>query len=174
MSAALKSYVPRPVPQGSGAADGSARERRRSQRLSASRVVPTAPSTNVRQVPLRSPSPLVKLLSQVQVVSAVMAGALVSLALVGYGTSVYVDRQLTQSTRRLHPLQRQSEQLTTAQEVLKNHLAQQVEAGANGLQRPRPDHVIFLQPSPQRGQPPLPTATPERFIWPQVDAPLGY
>ncbi len=174
MAAALKSYVPRPVPPGTGAASGNARERRRSRRLRTSTVVPMSCLTNVRPVPLRPPSPLVKLLSQVQVVSAVMAGALVSLALVSYGTSVYVDRQLTQSTRRLHHLQRQSEQLTTAQEVLKNHLAQQVEAGVNGLQRPHPDHVIFLQPSPQRGQPPLPAATPERFIWPQVDAPLGY
>lgn len=173
MSAASKSYRPRPLPPGTQAAAAHPRGRRSARgRLGTPK---SSPAPNPTPVPLApEPSPALKVLSQVQVVSAVLAGALVSLALVSYGASVYVDRQLNQANRRLHQLQRQEEQLTTAQEVLKNHLAQQAELDGTALQRPQPDHVIFLRPAPSRAKSPLPPATTGRFVLPRVDTPLGY
>jgi len=71
----------------------------------------------------------------------------VVLTLVSYGTSVYVSRQLSQATQKLSRLQRSEQQLTTANEVLKNYLAQQVQADETGLQPPQPGNVIFLKPA---------------------------
>jgi hypothetical protein len=110
-------------------------------------------------------------LAQVHLVSSVLAASLVSLTLVGYGTSVYVDRQLNQATDRLSDLQRSEQQLTTANATLTRHMAQQAEDPATGLQPPKPDQVIFLQPAPQRPAQVVeePTTTPT-----QATRPLGY
>ncbi|HSM83382.1 MAG TPA: hypothetical protein VLS96_16975, partial [Nodosilinea sp.] len=97
--------------------------------------------------PERATSPTVRRLTQLHLVSSSLAAALVALALLSYGTSVYVSRQLNQATRQLNRLQRSEQQLTTANEVLKNHLAQQVESGELGFQPPQPGSVIFLKPA---------------------------
>ena len=92
MSAALKSYLPQPIPT------RSRREKRfvsfRTSQLdqgSAALVVPekvqSAPQES-RPVPLVPPaSGTTQLLSKLQLVSSVLTGALVGLALVSYGVS---------------------------------------------------------------------------------------
>jgi hypothetical protein len=116
-------------------------------------------------------------------VSSVLAMSVVALTLVSYGTSVYVSLQLSQTTQKLSRLQRSEQQLTTANEVLKNYLAQQVQAGETGLQPPQPGNVIFLKPAQRAaaivedrssGGIALPNSVADRVAPPEVEVPLGY
>ncbi|WP_155523627.1 hypothetical protein [Nodosilinea nodulosa] len=176
MSAALKSYVPRPVPSRQGAAAtlsqrAAALPAETRPRVSPPAVLPTAPGIN-------APGPGVKRLSQLHLVSSALAVSFVALTLVSYGASVYVNRQLNQSKQRLHHLQRSEQQLTTANEVLKNHLAKQVESSELGFQPPQPGNVIFLKPTPQSAavtlSHPVTQSVMGRIALPKVDVPLGY
>jgi len=77
------------------------------------------------------------------------AGTVVS-TLVLYGLSVSLNRQLTETTAQLNQLERQEHRLTTANEVLKHHLAEQAQRPQVGLMPPDPEQVLFLTPAPQR------------------------
>lgn len=175
MSAALKSYVPRPVPSRPRAATAHAqssatRPAEIRPEVSAPVVLPQAPG-------LDASSPMVRRLSQLHLVSSALATSLVALTLLSYGTSVYINRQLNQASQQLNRLQRNEQQLTTANEVLKNHLAQQVEGGEMGFQSPQPGSVIFLKPAQQAAvamPAPVSTSLLGRFALPKVDVPLGY
>lgn len=170
MSAALKSYVPRPVP--SSAAPAPQSRAAASPAKASVGVLRPLKAGAVKSLPVATtPSPLRRTLAQVHLVSSVLAASLVSLTLVGYGTSVYVDRQLNQATNRLSDLQRSEQQLTTANATLTRHMAQQAEDPATGLQPPKPNQVIFLQPAPQRPAQVVeePAAAPT-----QATRPLGY
>ena len=177
MSAALKSYVPRPLPS------------RRQTATTRATLRPTSAALPVESRPRVSPpvalptatgleSPAVRVLAQLHLVSSALAVALVALTLLSYGASVYVSRQLSQASQQLNRLQRSEQQLTTANEVLKNHLAQQVEVEAMGFQPPQPGSVIFLKPSAQTAAVALPSPVSNtvmgRFALPKVDVPLGY
>ncbi|QQE64658.1 hypothetical protein GFS31_13390 [Leptolyngbya sp. BL0902] len=96
------------------------------------------------------PSPLQRAMGHVHTVSSALALSLVGLTLVGYGTSVYLDRQLGQASRQLSQLQRSEQQIITANATLTRHMAQQAEQPEAGLLPPTPDQVIFLNPAPQR------------------------
>jgi len=170
MSAALKSYVPQPVPT----SVTQAQPRRFAARPTATvGVLRPLKAGAVKSLPVApASSPLRRTLAQIHLVSSVLAASLVSLTLVGYGTSVYVDRQLDQATRRLSQLQRSEQQLTTSSAILTRHMAQQAEDPATGLQPPKPDQVIFLQPAPQRpAQTPADSSAGASF---RADRPLGY
>lgn len=178
MSAALKSDVPRPA----------ASQRKSSQRSPLNRSYPTqgaaalvpdqhkGPRVHAEPVPLTpSVSPVVlKWLSRLQLVSSVLATAVVGLALVSYGASVYVDRQLSQATQRLNALQRSEQQLTTANESLKSYMARQAESPEVDLIPPKPQQVIFLQPAHQRSQPSSPNSRQLGEGVPRVTPPMGY
>lgn len=106
---------------------------------------------------------------------------MVGLTLVSYGTSVYISRQLNQANQKLNRLERSEQQLTTANEVLKNYIAQQVgnqlsdgENNTAGLQPPQPSSVIFLKPTQGAAPVALPKQVVNRFSLPQVEVPLGY
>ncbi|MBD0333864.1 MAG: hypothetical protein ICV62_00095 [Cyanobacteria bacterium Co-bin13] len=105
---------------------------------------------------------------------SMLTSLLVVTALGGYGYTVYVDRQLDESSAHLNSLQRNGQQLTTMSEVLKNYMAEQAERPSAGLQPPRPTNVIFLKPAQRRTsagtEAPIPTeAKPASRL-----APLGY
>lgn len=171
MSAALKSYVPQPVPTSVTQAQP---RRFAAQPTATVGVLRPLKAGSVQSLPVvaTAPSPLRRTLAQIHLVSSVLAASLVSLTLVGYGTSVYVDRQLDQATRRLSQLQRSEQQLTTSSAILTRHMAQQAEDPATGLQPPKPDQVIFLQPAPQRpAQTPADSSADSNF---RADRPLGY
>ncbi len=177
MSAALKSYVPHPLPS------------RRQTATARATLRPTSAALPLESQPGVSPpvflptaaeleSPAVRVLSQLHLVSSALAMSLVALTLLSYGASVYVSRQLSQASQQLSRLQRSEQQLTTANEVLKNHLAQQVEIDTTEFQPPQPSRVIFLKPSAQTAAVVLPSQVPNtvvgRFALPQVNVPLGY
>ncbi len=161
MSAALKSYVPRPTPTRLKRAAKSLSSEVRSTQD----AVAFLPPVEEQAKQISQPVPLsptthryLQTLSKLQVVSSVLASALVGLALLSYGVSVYVDRQLNQANRELSQLQRSEQQLTTANEVLKRHVAQQAESPTIDLEPPSPQHVIFLRPAHQRSQPSSPSS----------------
>lgn len=95
----------------------------------------------------------IRLLSILHQLSSVGTAAVVVLVLAGYGYSVHMSRQLSQSEQRLSQLQRSEQQLTTVNEVLKNHIAEQVEQTSVGLKPPQLGNVIFLEPAPARDVP---------------------
>jgi hypothetical protein len=176
MSAALKSYVPRPTPARVRAAGQSSPISSQPGRLLSPRSsARSAPTGQLRPLPLPTQaSPLLLTLTRLQLVSSVLATALVGLCLVSYGASVYVDRQLSQATKRLSQLQRSEQQLITANALLTSHMAHQAELPTTGLQPPKPDSVIFLKPAPLRSpQAPTPAAEPG-VRWPKLNPPLGY
>lgn len=170
MSAALKSYVPRPVP--TSVAHPPHRQSAASASSTSVGVLRPLKPGAVQSLPgVTTPSPLRRTLGQIHLLSSVLAASLVSLTLVGYGTSVYLDRQLDQATKHLGQIQRGEQQLTTANAILTRHMAQQAELSTTGLQPPKPDQVIFLNPAPQR---PATAAEIQASPTPQAERPLGY
>lgn len=193
MSAALKSYVPRPLP--SQRRPATARATLRSNIRSNAVALPIEEQAQISPPPqisppvalptpsqLGDPSPAVRALSHLNLVASALSLSLVTLTLISYGTSVYINRQLSQANQQLNRLQRSEQQLTTANEVLKNHLAQQAGLASLGFQPPQPGGVIFLKPAhqtaPRAADHPsttiLPQGMAERFALPRVDVPLGY
>ncbi len=155
MSAALKSYVPRPLPPGRGDSvqDNPVQDNRVTLRASSSVRGRSKGSARFSQpIPLQpvAPSPALNLLNRLQLVSSVLTASLVTLSLVSYGASVYLDQQLNQATKQLGRLQRNEQQIATFSAVLKSHMADQATHPSTDLQPPKPDQVIFLKPAPLR------------------------
>jgi len=104
--------------------------------------------------------------------SDLMAFFLVTTTLTIYSWTVYTQQQWTQDYRKLEALQRQERQLTTANAVMKDQLAQQAERPATGLVAPSQANTIYLPSAPQRpfNESPTRSADPE----PGGKTPLGY
>lgn len=108
----------------------------------------------------------------VQRSSDLIAFLLVATTLSIYSWTVYTQQQWSKEYRKLEDLQRQERQLTTANAVMKNQLAQQAEKPGTGLVPPTPSHPVVLPSAPQRPFQTTPTqsADPE----PMAKTPLGY
>lgn len=135
--------------------------------LEASDDVSTTPSVS----PLRKPKlPFaLKVLNQVQHGSTVVTGILVAGALVLYGSSVYVDRSVNRTVSHLNHLQSDSQQLTSANEAIKQSLAEQAMEEDSGLEPYEAGDVLFVSPEPLREQKEVAeTEKADRF------KPLGY
>lgn len=104
--------------------------------------------------------------------SDVITFLLVAATLTIYSWTVYTQQQWSQEYGKLQKLQRDERQLTTANAVMKDQLAQQAEKPATGLVPPTQANTIFLQPAPQR---PF-HATPNQSTEPEPPQmpPLGY
>jgi hypothetical protein len=90
-----------------------------------------------------------------------------------YGSTVYIQQAWSEDFRQLEQLQREKRELTTANELMKNQLAQQATAPENNLVAPSPANTIFLPKA--TGQPVQPVATPTTpLVSFTADAPLGY
>lgn len=111
-------------------------------------VVPLRQADSGDLVRLSPPKPAGRLATIAYQASSVVTAIAVVMALGGYGYSVHVNRQLSRSESRLAQLQRSEDQLTTANEVLKNHMAEQVQQSNTGLTPPRLGNVLFLRPAP--------------------------
>lgn len=162
---------------------------RRSKGLTAhSRVTQpkVAPSSSVTSMPSRTaaqkveklnvsqqPKPIwLSSLLVLQRGSDVMAFFLVATTLTIYSWTVYTQQQWTQEYRKLETLQRQERQLTTANAVMKDQLAQQAERPATGLVTPSQANTIYLPSAPQR--PFDASATRSADPEPSGKTPLGY
>lgn len=119
------------------------------------------------------PKPLwLSLLLRCQQVSSVMTLLLVAGVLTVYGWTVYIQQRWGQEYDRLETFKKQERQLVSANELLKNQMAEQAENPTAGLLLPDPSNAIFLTPAPQR-----PQVKPKSTV-PAVESsptrPLGY
>jgi hypothetical protein len=118
-----------------------------------SKTIPQKTRTRNDNVPIlpsaRKPLWLLRL-SLLQRCSNALILCLVAVVLGLYSGTVYSQRAWNRAYRQLESLQRQERQLTTANEVLKNKIAQQAEQPETGLSPADPTQAIFLKPAPQR------------------------
>lgn len=89
-----------------------------------------------------------------------------------YSWTVYTQQHWAREYRKLETLQRNERNLTTANEAIKDQLAQQAEQPATGLVTPNQVNTIVLQPAPQRSLPVDPT--PKVDLESEATTPLGY
>lgn len=82
--------------------------------------------------------------------SGVVTLMLVVGALITYGWTVYTQEQWGKQFDKLESLKKKERQLVSANEVLKNQMAEQAERPTAGLLLPDPSNAIFLAPAPQR------------------------
>lgn len=105
--------------------------------------------------------------------SDLIAFLLVATTLTIYSWTVYSQQQWAKEYRKLETLQRNERHLTSANELMKDQLAQQAERPATGLVTPTQANTIFLPPAPQRQ-----VSAPPRAAQPEPEAtstsPLGY
>lgn len=93
-----------------------------------------------------------RLLHRIQQGSTVFTGLLVTGALVVYGSSAYIDKSANQAQAQLNALQSESQQLTTANESIKQSLAGQAIKEDSGLEPYQPDDLLFITPEPRRAR----------------------
>lgn len=86
-----------------------------------------------------------------------------------YSWTVYSQQLWGKEYDRLETLQRNERQLMTANEALKNQMAEQAETTESGLILPNSENTIFLQSAPSRSVTPPTASTPK-----PAPAPLGY
>lgn len=91
-----------------------------------------------------------RLLNRVQQGSTVVTGLLFTGALVAYASTVYIDKSTGRALVELDALQGESQQLTSANEAIKQSLAEQAVEADSGLKPYDPGDVLFLSPAPQR------------------------
>ncbi|MCX7596207.1 MAG: hypothetical protein N2235_21100 [Fischerella sp.] len=108
--------------------------------------------------------------------SVIVTFLLVTTTLIVYGWTVYSQQLWSQGYRKLQNLQRYERQLTTANEVLKNKMAQEAQKPAAGLVSPSPANTIFLPPAPKNSISTPSTSEPESNTQTQQQSltPVGY
>ncbi len=122
------------------------------------------------ELPKQPPLPLgLRLLHRFQQGSTILTGLLVASALVIYGSSVYVDRSTNQALAQLNALQSESQQLTTANESIKQSLAEQAVEENSGLKPYESGDMLFVTPEPRRA-----ATEAEESKQPERLQPLGY
>ncbi|MBD1836038.1 hypothetical protein H6F61_25975 [Cyanobacteria bacterium FACHB-472] len=136
--------------------------------------VPSRTSSRRTQKPaFQAQSPgWLRSLAYVQRVSDILCFGLIAATLGIYAWTVYTQQTWSRQYKHLETLQRNERQMTAANEVLKDKLAQEAERPGTGLVSPNPANTIFLAPAPQRQSLPTPAATanPE----PAPTMPMGY
>ena len=110
-----------------------------------------------------------RLLNRLQQGSAAVTGVLVTGALVVYGSTVYIDKSTSRAIMQLDALQGESQQLTSANEAIKQTLAEQAIRADSGLQPYEAGDVLFVSPEPPREK--LEPAATEPA---EMPGPLGY
>ncbi len=142
--------------------------------LATSKPAVIAPS--VVRLPLRVKPALplwLKILNHIQHGSTVVTSLLIAGALVLYGSSVYVDKSASRAMARLNQLQGESQQLTTANESIKQSLAEQAAQENSGLEPYESGDVLFVTPEPARATTELPPELSEAAST-RRPKPLGY
>ncbi len=141
-------------------------------------VPPTAPTPHTQPIP-RAKSTIttptapfwLRALLVIQRGSSILTFCLATAVLMVYGSTVYIQQAWSEEFRQLEQLQREKRELTTADELMKNQLAQRAAAPENGLVAPSPANTIFLPRATTQSVQSAPI-TPLLEVRP--DAPLGY
>ena len=128
-------------------------------------------TTEVTTLPLKAKPSLplwLQVLNKVQHGSTAVATLLIAGALVLYGSSVYTNKLTDRALTRLDRLQSESQQLTAANEAMKQSLAEQAMQEGSGLEPYEAGDVLFVTPEPVRPAKATVESKPERI------RPLGY
>lgn len=130
------------------------------------RRVPSAPLS----LPRKPKLPLgLQVLNRVQQGTTAITGFLMTGALVVYGSTVYIDKSTSYTLAQIDGLQSESEQLTSANEAIKQSLAEQAAQADSGLALHKSGDVLFLSPAPPREAPKAAEQSPAKR-----SRPLGY
>lgn len=111
---------------------------------------------------------LIKLQQGSSIVTLLLMIAILSV----YGWTVYLQQRWGQQYDKLETLKKRERQLTSANEVLKNQMAEQAEKPTAGLLLPDPSNAIFLTPAPPRPEVKPELSAPSTEGTP--NRPLGY
>jgi hypothetical protein len=168
-----------PQSQNSHASPSTRRRRRRSGR-SRNAAVPVqelTPRSGSDQSVVHAfrpkPKPLwLMMMIRTQQATSALTLLLITSVLVIYGWTVYIQQRWGYEYARLETLKKRERQITSANELLKNQIAEQAESPTTGLLLPDPSNAIFLAPAPQR--PPVEPKTEVAPAAPMPDQPLGY
>ncbi|MDY6785302.1 MAG: hypothetical protein SW833_22600 [Cyanobacteriota bacterium] len=117
--------------------------------------------------------PLLGLLLWVQRGSCAIAFSLIATALASYAATVYLQQQWSEAYKTLLKLQRETRNLTAADETLKHKLAEQAQSQEEGLTFPSPEQTIYLSPSTEEALEVPVSPEPVRVPSPS-NVPLGY
>ncbi|MEL7333264.1 MAG: hypothetical protein AAFN12_13545 [Cyanobacteria bacterium J06560_2] len=102
-------------------------------------------------LPTKPTLPLgLQILNRVQHGTTAFTGLLIAGALALYGSSVYVDKSADRAMAHLNHLQGESQQLTSANESIKQSLAEQALQENSGLEPYESGDVLFVTPEPLR------------------------
>lgn len=108
-------------------------------------------------------------------VSSILSFMIVSSTLAVYGGTIHGQMKWTEKYQRLEKLRRNEQQLSIANELLKNQIAQQAESADTGLVSQNNVKRIFLEPAPSR---PAPVISPAPELLPaspkSINRPIGY
>ena len=85
-----------------------------------------------------------RLLNRVQQGSTIVTGLLFTGALIAYGSTVYIDKSTSRALLQLDALQSESQQLTSANEAIKQSLAEQAARPGSGLEPYDPEDALFF------------------------------
>jgi hypothetical protein len=137
-------------------------------------VTPVVPAQRQSRATRQAQEPLLlRLILFLQHSSSAIAFALVGAVLLAYASTVYIQQQWSEEYRKLESLQREMRNLTAADAIFKENLAQQAEQPETGLVMPTPDNNIYLAPSQVQ-----PTAKPAPKTAPAASSasnlPIGY
>ncbi len=91
-----------------------------------------------------------QVLTRLQQGSTAITCLLVTSALAVYGSTVYVDKSTEYALVQIDRLQGESQQLTAANEAIKQSLAEQAAQAGSGLRPYKAGDVLFLKPVPVR------------------------
>lgn len=110
-----------------------------------------------------------RLLNRLQQGSAAATGVLVAGALIVYSSTVYIDKSTSQAITQLDELQGESQQLTSANEAIKQTLAEQATRADSGLEPYESGDVLFVPPALPREKLAVEVSPPQ-----EMPGPLGY
>jgi hypothetical protein len=112
-------------------------------------------------------------------VSSILSFIIVSSTLAVYGGTIHGQMKWTEKYQRLEKLRRNEQQLSIANELLKNQIAQQAESVDTDADTTSQNNVrrIFLEPAPSRPAPvisPAPDVIPVSPSPTSINRPIGY
>ena len=136
-------------------------------------------SLNGRSPRRKTPAGLVaqRIIISVAKVSSIFSFIIVSITLAVYGGTIHGQMKWTEKYQRLEKLRRNEQQLSIANELLKNQIAQQAESADTDTTSQNNVKRIFLEPAPSRPAPvisPAPDLVPASPTPQSINRPIGY
>lgn len=129
-------------------------------------------TATVENLPIPTELPLwLRVCIGVQQGTLFLSCGLAAVVLAAYAWNVYSQQSWGEVYQELQLLRRNERQLISANEILRNQLAQQAEQAGTGLVNPKPQHMIFLEPAMT---PPAPVVQIDPPPQRSHEEPIGY